>query len=262
VLDAGDEAPTLTVRSTRPGAIQAVDSKALVGWAQRHDCLIVLRHGIGDFVPLGARLIDVYGDQPAGRGARERLGEMVALGEERTIEQDPAFAIRILVDVANLALSPAVNDPTTAVQVLDYLGETLRLVGTTELRVQTWEDTRPHRGVVVPARSWEDYLSLSADEIREYGAGGIQIMRRLRALFEELHDEVRPEYRAAVTDELRRLDATVALAWEHSVDFERARTADTQGIGGPRTRPTLTDRAASPIPGDARGPDSRFDGLR
>ncbi len=61
---------------------------------------------------------------------------MVALGDERTIEQDPAFAIRILVDVANLALSPAVNDPTTAVQVLDYLGETLRLVGTTELSVR------------------------------------------------------------------------------------------------------------------------------
>jgi uncharacterized membrane protein len=181
---------------------------------------------------------------------------MVALGDERTIEQDPAFAIRILVDVADLALSPAVNDPTTAVQVLDYLGETLRLVGTTELSVQSWEDARPRRGVVVPARSWEDYLSLSADEIREYGAGGIQIMRRLRALFEELHDEVRPEYRAAVRDELLRLDATVARSWEHSVDFERARTADTQGIGGPRTHPP------SPIQGEAADTDSRFDGGR
>lgn len=187
---------------------------------------------------------------------------MVALGDERTIEQDPAFAIRILVDVANLALSPAVNDPTTAVQVLDYLGETLRLVGTTELAVQSWEDGRPRRGVVVPARSWEDYLSLSADEIRDYGAGGIQIMRRLRALFEELHDEVRPEYRAAVRDELLRLDATVERAWEDSVDLERARTADTQGIGGPRTRPARTERPRSPIPGEAADTDSRFDGSR
>jgi uncharacterized membrane protein len=262
VLDAGDETPSLTVRSTRPGAIQAVDSKALVDWAGTHDCLVVLRHGIGDFVPLGARLIDVYGDQTPRPRAERRLADMVALGDERTIEQDPAFAIRILVDVANLALSPAVNDPTTAVQVLDYLGETLRLVGTTELSVQSWGDSRPRRGVVVPARSWEDYLSLSTDEIREYGAGGIQIMRRLRALFEELRDEVRPEYRAAVTDELRRLDATVALGWENSVDFERARTADTQGIGGPRTRPVLAGRPPSPIQGDARNPDSRFDGSR
>jgi uncharacterized membrane protein len=262
VLDAGDEQPTLTVRSARPGAIQAVHGEALVSWAQSHDCLVVLRHAIGDFVPLGARLIDVYGVQSPGPRAERRLADMVALGDERTIEQDPAFAIRILVDVANLALSPAVNDPTTAVQVLDYLGETLRLVGTTELAVQSWEDTRPRRGVVVPARSWEDYLSLSADEIREYGAGGIQIMRRLRALFEELHDEVLPEYRAAVRDELLRLDATVTRSWEGSVDFERARTADTQGIGGPRTRPALADRQSSPIPGEAADPDSRFDGSR
>ena len=105
----------------------------------------MLRHGIGDFVPCGAELIDVYGSQSAGPRASSDLGEMVALGDERTIEQDPAFAIRILVDVANLALSPAVNDPTTAVQVLDYLGEALRLVGTTELSVQSWEDARPHR---------------------------------------------------------------------------------------------------------------------
>jgi uncharacterized membrane protein len=250
LLDPGDEKPSLTVRSARPGAIQAVDSTALIAWAHTYDCLVVLRHGIGDFVPLGARLIDVYGGQNPGRRAELHLADMVALGEERTIEQDPAFAIRILVDVANLALSPAVNDPTTAVQVLDYLGESLRLVGTTELSVHTWQDVRPDRGVVVPARSWKD------------GAGGIQIMRRLRALLEELHDEVRPEYRAAVKDELRRLDATVERSWQDSVDFERAKIADTQGIGGPRTRPELTHRPPSPIEGEAVDADSRFDGSR
>ncbi len=52
---------------------------------------------------------------------------MVALGVERTIEQDPAFAVRIMVDIAIRALSPAVNDPTTAVQVLDHLEDLLRL---------------------------------------------------------------------------------------------------------------------------------------
>jgi uncharacterized membrane protein len=258
-LDAGGAAPSLTVRSRRPGAIQAVDADALVRWARAQDCLVVLRHGIGDFVPSGARLIEVYGADDPGRRAELRLADMVALGDERTIEQDPAFAIRILVDVANLALSPAVNDPTTAVQVLDYLGETLRLVGTTELSVQTWEDGRPRRGVVIPARGWEDYLSLAADEIREYGAGAIQIMRRLRALLEELHDEVRPEYRAAVTDQLARLDATVQQSWGESVDLERAGTADTQGIGGPRTRPRNGDREQSPRGGEAGRAGSRFD---
>jgi uncharacterized membrane protein len=240
VLDAGGEAPSLIVRSPRAGAIQAVHADALVGWARKQDCLIVLRHAIGDFVPSGATLIDIYGGGDHSARAERRLADMVALGDERTIEQDPAFAIRILVDVANLALSPAVNDPTTAVQVLDYLGETLRLVGTTELPVSAWGADgagRPRRGVVVPARSWEDYLALTVDEIREYGNGGIQIMRRMRALLEELHAEVRPECRAAVRDELRRLDATVTQSFGDSVDLDRASVADTQGIGGPRTRP-------------------------
>jgi uncharacterized membrane protein len=240
VLDAGSETPSLTVRSPRAGAIQAVHGEALVGWAHKHDSLIVLRHAIGDFVPSGATLIDVYGGGAHSPRAERRLADMVALGDERTIEQDPAFAIRILVDVANLALSPAVNDPTTAVQVLDYLGETLRIVGTTELPVSAWDADgpgRPHTGVVIPARSWEDYLSLTVNEIREYGNGGIQIMRRMRALLEELHAEVRPDCRAAVRDELARLDATVAQSFGDSVDLDRASVADTQGIGGPRTRP-------------------------
>jgi uncharacterized membrane protein len=126
------------------------------------------------------------------------------------------------------------------VQVLDYLGETLRLVGTTELPVSAWDHggpERPRRGVVIPARSWEDYLALTVNEIREYGNGGIQIMRRMRALLEELHAEVRPECRAAIRDELARLDATVAQSFGDSVDLDRASVADTQGIGGPRTRP-------------------------
>ena len=257
VLDPGNEAPALTVSSPRAGAIQAVDGEALVAWAREQDCLLVLRRGIGDFVPLGADLIDVYGGQLRGRNPEMRLADMIALGDERTIEQDPAFAIRILVDVANLALSPAVNDPTTAVQVLDYLGEALRLVGTTELAVRTWgENGRPHRGVMIPARSWEDYLTLTVNEIREYGAGGIQIMRRLRAMLEELHGEVRPEFRAAIAGELSRLDATVARRYGDSVDLDRAGTADTQGIGGPRTRP---GRPGSPVRGEAGRADPSLD---
>ena len=59
----------------------------------------------------------------------------------------------------------------------------------------------------------------------------------LRALLQELHAEVRPECRAAVRDELARLDATVAQSFGDSVDLDRATAADTQGIGGPRTRP-------------------------
>ena len=74
-------------------------------------------------------------------------------------------------------------------------------------------------------------------EIRDYGATAIQVMRRMRAMLEELRDGVRPEHRPAVEEELARLDATVARTFADSADLDRANTADPQGIGGRRRAP-------------------------
>jgi uncharacterized membrane protein len=87
-------------------------------------------------------------------------------------------------------------------------------------------------GLVIPARSWEEYLMLGVTEIREYGCTAIQVMRRMRAMLEELRDEVPPEHRAAVEEELARLEVTVARGFADSVDLDRANTPDPQGIGG------------------------------
>jgi uncharacterized membrane protein len=230
----GDGEPALLVaRAERRGAIQALDVAGLHGWAQRHERLVVVRHAVGDFVPAHAVLIEVFGDGPADPRDQERLRRMVVLGAERTIEQDPAFAIRIMVDIADKALSAAINDPTTAVQVLNYLGEGLRMIGTVDVSASRFEGpTSGRRGVVIPVRGWEDYLTLAITEIREYGASSIQVMRRLRSLLEELLEEVPERRRPSVRDELTRLDATVARSFADSVDLDRARMADPQGMGG------------------------------
>jgi uncharacterized membrane protein len=176
--------------------------------------------------------MDVYGPMP-GPDTEDRLRSMVALGVERTIEQDPAFAVRIMVDIAIRALSPAVNDPTTAVQVLDHLEDLLRLLGQTDLSDQGIPLVEMESGLVVPIRRWDDYLTLSVTEIREYGARSIQVVRRLRAMLEELGESVLPERRGAVLDELVRLDAAVASKWGGTVDLDLAVLADRQGVGGP-----------------------------
>jgi uncharacterized membrane protein len=224
----------LIVRSAAAGAIQAIDVKGLVGWARRHDCLLVLHHRVGDFVPGDARLIEAYGGHPSAERDERSLRTKVALGLERTVEQDPAFAIRIIVDIADKALSAAINDPTTAVQVLNQLGEVLRIIGTTELQTfRSSANGRPRHGLVMATRSWDEYLALGVTEIREYGSTSIQVMRRMRAMLEELRREVSPEHRDAVTEELARLDATVAQSFGDSVDLDRARIADPEGMGGP-----------------------------
>jgi uncharacterized membrane protein len=231
------EQPALVIRSARPGAIQALDVRGLVGWAREHECLVVVCCQVGDFVAAGAKLIETYGGAASGAPAERRLGKMIVLGDERTIEQDPAFAIRIMVDIADRALSPAINDPTTAVQVLNHLSDVLRLIGTTDFSRSRWRaDSAIRAGLVIPARSWEDYLMLGVTEIREYGSAAIQVMRRMRAMLEELRDQVRPEHRPAVEEELARLDVTIKRTFANSVDLDRANTADPQGIGG-RTEP-------------------------
>ena len=86
---------------------------------------------------------------------------------------------------------------------------------------------------MIPIRRWPDYLTLSVTEIREYGDTSIQVVRRLRAMLEELSEAVLPERRDAVLRELERLDRSVASRWGETVDVDLASRSDRQGIGGP-----------------------------
>jgi uncharacterized membrane protein len=227
--------PALVVRSRHPGAIQAIHWPGVVRWAEKNECVVVLGRAVGDFVSSDGILFEVYGPVADPGSAERRLRDMVALGVERTLEQDPAFAVRILVDIAVRALSPAVNDPTTAVQVIDHLENMLAAIGRTPGLGGDWE-YRDEAGVlrmVIPGQRWEDLLALGVTEIREYGAPSIQVARRLRATLEALRVTVLPDYIPAVDDELARLDRSVETSFGASPDADRARLPDRQGIGGP-----------------------------
>jgi uncharacterized membrane protein len=229
-----DTPPTQVVRAGKAGAIQAIHVDGLVGWARAHEARIVLDRAVGDFVRTGTTIMKVYGGSGDLESHQAELHGMIALGDERTIQQDPAFAIRIMVDIALMALSPAVNAPTTATQVLGHLGETLRMIGASDLgrRAGSAQAADPP-AVVMRVHRWEDYLTLAVTEIRQYGATGIQVMRALRATLEELREDVRADHCAAVEEQLDLLDSTLAVQWGDSVDLERAKVADAQGIGSP-----------------------------
>jgi uncharacterized membrane protein len=83
-------------------------------------------------------------------------------------------------------------------------------------------------------------------EIREYGATSIQVMRRMRAMLEQLRREVPPEHRSAVDEELARLDATVASSFGDSTDLDRASIADPLGMGGRVELRAATPRTTEP----------------
>src|SRR5262249_14725799 len=119
--------PCRTISSPRDGAVLAFDVHGLRDLAQRTDCVIELAPQVGDYVAIGDPLFRIYGGTTELNA--DDLCQSIAVGQERTPEQDPTFAFRIMVDIASKALSPAINDPTTAVLALDQIHHLLHNVG-------------------------------------------------------------------------------------------------------------------------------------
>jgi uncharacterized membrane protein len=223
-------APTQTIRySGGPMAVVEIDLKQLTRLARRAQAVIEIEYPIGDTVPNGAPLLRVRGGQRRLNAWQVRRAVMI--GRQRTIDQDPLYAMRLIVDIAIRALSPAVNDPTTAVQAIDQLDDLLRRVGRRQLDVGRVYDRAGALRVVYPTPHWEDFLALAIDEIRYYGATSIQVMRRLRALLEDLHEAVPPERRGAVEHHLVRVNTSIDRSFPDVHDRRDALQADRQGIG-------------------------------
>jgi uncharacterized membrane protein len=162
----------------------------------------------------------------------ESLRSTVAFGPERTMEQDPTFAYRIVVDIALKALSPAINDPTTAVIAIDQLHRLLRKAGNQNLRTDEILDKSGRLLLIFRTPNWEDFVHLAFTEIRQCGAANMQIARRLRAMIENLVQTL-PEHRhAALQQELELLDREIERQFANPEDRALARLGDSQGLGG------------------------------
>jgi uncharacterized membrane protein len=219
----------LVLHRGRPAAVQAIDIAALTEYARTVDAMILVLVAVGDTVVDSAPLARVIG---ANRPIDEAvLTKAIERGMERTFDQDPKYAIRLLVDIAIRALSPAINDPTTAVQALDQIGDLLLRLGRRSLRVGACRDVHGVVRVLVPFPTWEDFLRLAFDEIRSYGADSVQVMRRMKALIADLRPLVPEERRAALGRWLARLERTIAEHFPDPEEQAAASVADRQGLG-------------------------------
>jgi len=212
-----------------PGVIQALEVRGLVALAQHERAVVVMAWAVGDTLVDGMPLLRVHGaERPL---SEHKLRALVHVGIERTFAQDPKYALRLLVDIAIKALSPAINDPTTAVQALDQVEDLLLRLGRRDLSAGRVRDAGGSVRLVVPTPSWEDFLVLAFDEIRFYGADSIQVMRRMRALLESLIEHVPEERRAALQAFLTRVDNSIHRTFEDLDDRRDAFEADRQGLG-------------------------------
>ncbi len=217
-----------------PQAIQAVDTTALVKLAKAFDGIIEVSVAVGDTVREATPLLRVFGVRHVIDDKALRRG--IEVGGERTSEQDPKYAIRLLVDIAIRALSPAVNDPTTAVQALDQIEDLLMRLGHSRLEIGEYRDSDGKLRLVVPFPAWEDFLRLALDEIRFYGATSVQVTRRMMALLADLVSGLPIERRAAVVHWEQRLQNTIARSFVDDEEKSEASVEDRQGLGVPRRR--------------------------
>lgn len=208
----------------------AADVATLVTLARQCHGLIEVVPQVGDFVAVDDPLFVLYDGATALEDSQLRTA--VAFGPERTMEHDAMFAFRIIVDIGLKALSPAINDPTTAVLSLDQLHRLLRFVGQHKLRGDVLFDEERAPRVVFRTPNWEEFVQLACSEMRTCGSHNFQVARRMRAMLENLCASLPEHRRPALSTELELLDWSVQTHFARIEELALARIPDSQGLGG------------------------------
>ena len=194
--------------------LQQLDLRRLVGAAG--GAVIVFRAGIGDTLQEGARLADLHGSEVPDAAI---FGGLVT-GPERTFGQDPLFAFRLLADIGMRALSPAVNDPATAVQVLDTLESLLLPLASRDLDVAEIADGAGAVRVVLALPRWDDYLQTALDDLIESAARAPMALLRAHALLTSLLSAAPPPRKPSIAWRLQHAEELAAAnfpaIWRHA----------------------------------------------
>ena len=207
-----------------------IDHQALVCIAEAGNCVLALKPALGEFVPAGAPLFEIEG-----AGARvdaDAVLRAITLGLERTLDQDVAYGLRMLVDIAERSLSDSpFLDPTTAVQAIDRLHDCLRLLAPRPFPDGRYSDNKGNVRLITPVMTWEDYVHLAFDEIRMAGAGSPQVARRLRAALQDLLTIAPPERQVVLKEQLDLLQSGIDSTIAEGSDRTYSKRSDPSGLG-------------------------------
>ncbi|NEB78898.1 DUF2254 domain-containing protein [Streptomyces sp. SID14478] len=212
----------------RAGVLRDVNIARLVRIARHHGIVLRLIPRIGDFVVPGTPVFAVHGGAAPSRRA---LRYCVSVGVERSFHQDLGFGLRVLADIGLRALSPAVNDPTTAVQAIDRIVQFLAAVGTGPLDTLRYTDRGGAVRLVQPVPGWGELVDLGFSEIRGCAAGEPQVTRRLFAGFDDLLSLAPEERREPLLRHRELLAQGVERSVPDAADRAFALRPDRQGIG-------------------------------
>jgi uncharacterized membrane protein len=187
-----DDAPGpeggVPVPARRSGFVRTTHPEALVQVAHYHGVFLHLELRPGDNVVQGAPVATAWpldGGRVDVDGLAEALLDGIDFGHERTAEQDVGFGLRQLVDIATKAISPGINDPTTAAEALNYCADLLVRLQGRRLGAQVKRDDDGRPRVVLPDRDYEYYLDLSCAQVRRFGRGMPEVLTALLRLLRD-----------------------------------------------------------------------------
>jgi uncharacterized membrane protein len=169
--------PAVPARKT--GYIESINRNALLYLAQERQTIVRMERGIGEFVAEGAPLVSVADSACLDEKTEAELNAVYVISSQRTVDQDAAFGIRQIVDIALKALSPGINDTTTAVMCVDYLTAILVRLAARRIATSHWMDDQGELRVMARGPSFEGLLNEAFDQIRQNAENNVAILLRL-----------------------------------------------------------------------------------
>jgi uncharacterized membrane protein len=180
-----------SIRATDTGYLQVIDDHNLIKLASRHDLLIRLQVQPGQFIAKGNELVKVYPQERVDRSLAEQLRKAFMLGKERTEQQDIEFPINQLVEIALRAISPAVNDPFTAIRCIDRLGAGLSSLAQRRFPSPYRYDAAQNLRVIAQPVTFERLVAQAFNPIRQYAqsdsAVTIRLLETIRRIAQASH---------------------------------------------------------------------------
>jgi len=222
--DLADSEPLrwMPIAARESGYIQGIDEKELLAFAHDTNAVVRMELAIGSYVTKGSALVSVAeysaGQPPVGKEEADRLHKCYSIGNQRTLDQDAGFGLRQLVDIALKALSPGINDTSTAVMSIDRLGSLLALLAGRDLGSPVRAEGGQVR-VIAKRPDFASYLATAFDQVRTNAAEDEAIYLRLLAALHTVAQRTRrPDYRRAIG---QQADLALAAAEKNiTADYE------------------------------------------
>lgn len=209
------------VVATRSGYIQSVDTAALLRVASNNDALVRMDRGIGEFVVAETTLASLAMEQPPAPAVAAALRDAFQIHHHRTVHQDVGFGIRQIVDMALRALSPGINDTTTAVMCVDYLTTILARLASRPIPSSRRHESGALR-VIAIGPTFASVLDDAFDQIRSSGGGNTAIMLRMLGAVHTIGGLTSSEARRDVLrDHVQQIAEVAARTIESPHDRER-----------------------------------------